>query len=80
MSLLDDLQAKADLNGDGKLSMDDLASAKDKLTPEQWDKLQEIGDRNGDGKVDMADLKELNLGDVVNDIKDNLGSFFGDKK
>lgn len=80
MSLLDDLQAKADLNGDGKLSMDDLASAKDKLAPEQWDKLQEIGDRNGDGKVDMADLKELNLGDVVNDIKDNLGSFFGDKK
>lgn len=80
MSLLDDLQAKADLNGDGKLSMDDLASAKDKLTPEQWDKLQEIGDRNGDGKVDMADLKEFNLGDVVNDIKDSLGGFFGDKK
>ena len=80
MSLLDDLQAKADLNGDGKLSMDDLASAKDKLTPEQWDKLQEIGDRNGDGKVDMADLKEFNIGDVVNDIKDSLGGFFGDKK
>lgn len=80
MSLLDDLQAKADLNGDGKLSMDDLANAKDKLTPEQWEKLQEIGDRNGDGKVDMADLKEFNLGDVVNDIKDSLGGFFGDKK
>lgn len=79
MSVLDDLQAKADLNGDGKLSMEDLQTAKDKLTPEQWEKLKEIGDRNGDGKVDIADLRDFNFGDIANDIKDGLGSIFGGK-
>ncbi len=79
MSVLDDLQAKADLNGDGKLSMEDLQTAKDKLTPEQWEKLKEIGDRNGDGKVDIAHLLDFNCGDTANDITAGLGSIFGGK-
>ncbi len=79
MSLMDDLKSKADLNGDGKLSMDDLEVAKDKVTPEQWEKLKEIGDRNGDGKVDIADLKDFNFGGVAHDIKENLGGLFGGK-
>lgn len=79
MSLFDDLKTKADLNGDGKPSMQDITDMKDKISPEQWKKLKEIGDRNGDGKIDMADLKDFDAGDMVNDIKSNLGGLFGGK-
>lgn len=79
MSLFDDLKTKADLNGDGKLSIDDLASVKDRISTEQWEKLQAIADRNDDGKIDMSDLKNINFGDFVNDLKGSLGDLFGKK-
>lgn len=40
MSLLDDLKAKADLNGDGKLDAADLESLKDGANNEQIEKLK----------------------------------------
>lgn len=79
MSVLDDLQAKADLNGDGKLSVDDLTDMKDQFGPEQWEKLVALGDQNGDGKVDVSDLKDFKFDNVVDDIKSNLGGMFGGK-
>ena len=41
MSLVDDLKAKADLNGDGKLSLEDLEGLKDGANNEQIEKLKE---------------------------------------
>lgn len=79
MSLFDDLKTKADLNGDGKLSIDDLASVKDKISTEQWEKLQAIADRNDDGKIDMADIKGFDFGKALDDLKGSLGDIFKSK-
>ena len=67
MSLLDDLQAKADLNGDGKLSVEDL------------EKLKGLADQNGDGKIDFEDAKSFNFDNVVDVVKDKLSGIFGGK-
>ena len=79
MSLLDDIKAKADLNGDGKIGLEDLESLKDGTNNEQLDKLKEFADRNGDGKVDLEDVKNFDLGNLVQDAKDKLGGLFGGK-
>ncbi len=77
MGLLEDLKAKADANGDGKLSMDDLASLKDKISPEQFDQLKSLADRNSDGSINFDDIKGLDLGSVFNDVKDKFTGLFG---
>lgn len=77
MSLLDDLKAKADLNGDGKLSVEDLESLKDGANNEQLDKLKGLADSNGDGKLDLEDAKNIDLGNLANDVRDKLGGLFG---
>ncbi|HMS93240.1 MAG TPA: EF-hand domain-containing protein [Candidatus Saccharibacteria bacterium] len=77
MSLLDDLKAKADVNGDGKLSAEDLASLKDKISPEQFDQLKQLADRNDDGSINFDDVKSLDLGGIVDDIKGAVGGLFG---
>lgn len=79
MSLLDDLKAKADVNGDGKISADDLANLKDKVSPEQFDQLKQLADRNDDGSINFDDVKNLDFGSVVNDIKSAVGGLFGKK-
>lgn len=76
MSLLDDLQAKADSNGDGKVSSADLDDLKQKYA-EQLGKLDELkakADTSGDGKLDLADAKGAfeNLGDTIGGLKDKL--------
>lgn len=75
MSLLDDIKAKADANGDGTLNMDDLNNMKDQLSPEQFDQLKEklLGN---DGQLSLDDLQNFNLGDTFNNVKDYLGGFF----
>lgn len=75
MSLLDDIKAKADANGDGAINMDDLNAMKDQFSPEQFDQLKEklLGN---DGKLSLDDLKNFNLGDTFNSVKDSLGGFF----
>lgn len=77
MSLLDDLKAKADVNGDGKLSADDLAGLKDKISPDQFDQLKQLADRNDDGSINFDDVKNLDFGSVVDDIKGAVGGLFG---
>ena len=79
MSLADDLKAKADLNGDGKLSAEDLESLKDGANNEQIEKIKEFADQNGDGKVDLEDVKNIDLGNLANTVKEHLGGLFGGK-
>ena len=79
MSLLDDLKAKADLNGDGKLDAADLESLKDGANNEQLEKLKEAADQNGAGKLDLEDVKNIDLGNLANTVKEHLGGLFGGK-
>lgn len=79
MSLLDDIKAKADLNGDGKIGAEDLESLKNGTNNEQLDKLKELADRNSDGKIDFEDAKNFDLGKAVEDVKNSLGGLFGGK-
>lgn len=85
MGLLDDIKAKADANGDGKVSAADLEALKDGLNNVQLDKLKEkfLGK---DGKLSLEDFDSLNLDslkssadDIINHTKDTLGGVF-DKK
>lgn len=76
MNLFDDLKAKADANGDGKLTSADLEDLKQKYA-EQLPKLDELkakADTSGDGKVDLSDAKGAfeNLGDTIGGLKDKL--------
>jgi len=77
MSLLDDLKAKADQNGDGKLTLADLEKFKDKLPKGRLDELKKLADRNGDGKVSFDDIKSIDFGDLLSDAKNEFGSLFG---
>ena len=79
MSLIDDLKAKADRNGDGKLNAEDLESLKDGLNNEQLDRLKQLADRNQDGKLSWDDVKNIDFGELVSDAKDNLSGLFGNK-
>ena len=73
MSLLDDLKAKADVNGDGKLSIEDLEKLKDGVNNDQLDELKKVADQNGDGKLDLEDVKSFNF----DSVKEKLGGLFG---
>lgn len=77
MDLFTEVQKRADANGDGKLSVEDLNSLKAQF-PDQaglLDQAKDIADRNNDGKLDLADVQGLNLGDIAGQI----GSLFGKK-
>ena len=85
MSLFDDIKAKADANGDGKISLDDLESFKGGDNDNIIDELKEkfLG---SDGKISIDDLANLNLdtikknaGDVVDNVKSSLGGLFDRK-
>lgn len=77
MSLLDDIKAKADLNGDGKIGPEDLESLKNGENNEQLDQLKSVADQNGDGKLSFDDIKNFDLGKTVEDAKNALGGLFG---
>ncbi|OYX53672.1 hypothetical protein B7Y92_01885 [Candidatus Saccharibacteria bacterium 32-50-13] len=77
MGLLDDLKAKADMSGDGKLSAEDLEQLKGTINGEQLDKLKQLADQNDDGKLDLNDIKGIDLGSIAGDVKDKLGGLFG---
>lgn len=75
MDLFAEVQKRADANGDGKLSIDDLNSLKEQF-PDQaglLDQAKEIADQNSDGKLNLADAQGLDLGDITRKI----GSLFG---
>lgn len=74
MGLLEDLKAKADANGDGKLTQDDLQGLKDMYAENEHriTELQAKADANGDGKVDLSDAQG-----VFDGIVDNVKGMFG---
>ena len=79
MSLVDDLKAKADRNGDGKISKEDLEGMKNGENDSHIDKLKDLADRNGDGKIGLDDAKNIDLGSLAGDAKSKLGGMFGGK-
>lgn len=85
MSLLDDIKAKADANGDGKLSLEDLDGLRNGENGEIIDRLREKA-FGSDGKLSMDDLKNFNFdtlksttGDLIEDAKKSFGDLFGKK-
>lgn len=85
MSLLDDIKAKADANGDGKINLDDLEALRTGDNGNIIDQLKEKA-LGSDGKLDMNDLTNFNFDgikagatDLVDKAKDSLGDIF-DKK
>lgn len=74
MDLVGEVQKIADANGDGKLSVEDLDSLKQKF-PDQadlLDKAKAIADQNGDGKIDLADMQGFDL----SSLGEKLGGLF----
>lgn len=80
MSIFDDIQQKADINGDGKLTTEDLDQLREKygLDDRKIADLRATADANGDGKLDVDDLKTAfgNFGTTAETLKDR---FFGGK-
>ena len=72
MSLLDDLKAKADANGDGKISKEDIEALKKGNDDSMLDKLKDLADQNDDGKINFEDVKKFDLGDTISDLKDTF--------
>jgi len=74
MSILDDIKAKADTNGDGKISKDDLEALKGGEHDEIIEQLKSKADLNDDGKLDLSDLKDVkgDVGDLLGGLKDKL--------
>ena len=79
MSIFDDIKAKADANGDGRLTKDDLNDFEGKLPQDQLDHLKQLADQNDDGKIDFRDVQNFNLGDTVNNLRSGMGGLFGGK-
>jgi hypothetical protein len=85
VSILDDIKAKADANGDGKVNLDDLESLRNDQNSEAIDSLKERA-TGSDGKLDLGDLGNLNLenlkgaaGDAFEAAKGSFGDLFGKK-
>jgi hypothetical protein len=74
MSLFDDIKAKADTNGDGKITAADLEGLKDGVNNDTLDQLKAKADSNGDGRLDLADLKDAgsDIGGTLASPKDKL--------
>lgn len=73
MGLIDDLKAKADVNGDGKITKEDLEALNSAENRAKIEELKQIADANKDGMLDINDAKGLNLGQAINDIKGVFG-------
>jgi hypothetical protein len=76
MSILTDLQKRADTNGDGKIDAKDLQDLQDqyKQYGDILGNLKGVADSNGDGKIDMNDIQGAM--DKL-DTLGKLGSIFG---
>ncbi len=73
-SVIAEAQARADANGDGKLSVEDIQSLANEhgLDAGLVDKLKQHADANGDGKLDPADIGDAlkNPGSLIDSLKD----------
>ena len=74
MGLIDDLKAKADANGGGKIDKADLEALQggEGENNGMLDKLKAIADQNDDGKLSLDDVKSFDLGSSMQDAKDSL--------
>lgn len=80
MSIIDDIKARVDANGDGKISKEDLESLQAEGENNQIiEKLKEFADQNGDGSISLDDIKSIDLGSVGDTIKEGLGGLFSQK-
>lgn len=77
MSLLDDIKSKADANGDGKLSPEDLEDLRGHLPDDKLNQLKEMADQNDDGKLDFSDVQNFNFDATLEDLKGSIGGLFG---
>ena len=73
MNLFDELKKRADVNGDGKITKEDLDALNSPENKAKIDELKKTADSNKDGKLDLSDVKSLNLGNVAKDIKGMFG-------
>ena len=78
--IITDAQTKADANGDGKLSTEDIDTLAEKhgIDSRVVDTLKAKADANGDGRLGVEDLQSgaAQLGDMATSFKDKL---FGGK-
>lgn len=72
MSLFNNLKAKADVDGDGKIAKADLDALKSPENKAKIDDLKLKADQNKDGKVDLQDIKGANFGQLAKDVKDSF--------
>ena len=73
MGLFDALKAKADANGDGKVTKEDLDALQSPENKGKIDQLKSIADHNKDGKLDVNDVKNLDFGQLANGAKGLFG-------
>lgn len=69
MALFDELKKRADVNGDSKITKEDLDAVKSPENKDKIEKLKTMADSNKDGKVDLSDAKGLDLGQIANGVK-----------
>lgn len=74
MSLFDDIKTKADHNGDGKLTQEDLESFRGHLPDDKLNQLKDIADQNDDGKIDFTDVRDFNFDATLEDLKGSTDS------
>lgn len=73
--LLKALQERADANGDGAITADDLGALREQFgNNDLLSALQDKIDTTGDGKISLNDASGLlgNLGDALGGLKDKL--------
>lgn len=77
-AVLAEAQARADANGDGKLTLDDVNElAQDhNLGPEFVSSLKAHADANGDGKLSPEDVVN-SINDIGGKMSDLKSKFFG---
>lgn len=74
MSLIDDIKAKMDKDGDGKLNKADLDTFNDNdgKNKSMIERLKAIADQNDDGRLSMDDIKNFDFNATKDSFKKNM--------
>lgn len=79
-----DAKVKADTNGDGRLSVEDLDSLEQGHDVDSgvFDNLRDMADANDDGKIDFEDVKNglEDFGDMMSDAGQHIGKTVDDMR
>ena len=82
--LIADAQARADANGDGKLTPEDLTTLAERhgLDHNTVDNLKAKSDLNGDGNISLDDLKSVanNAGNAIKDASEHAAGMIDNIK